>query len=140
MQDRIKKAAEFHKSGMNCSQSVVCAYCDLLGADEKTAYKLAEGFGAGMGIQSVCGALTGLFMLAGLNNSSGTPEILTKASTYKLTKELAQKFQQNIGSIFCNEIKGLTGIGPLKSCDECITCACLIFEEYIKNNKLVKIK
>ena len=42
MSDRIQKAAEYHKSGMNCAQSVVCAYCDLFGADYDTAYKMSE--------------------------------------------------------------------------------------------------
>jgi len=136
MENRINKAAELHKSGMNCSQSVLCAYCDLLGADEKTAYKLAEGFGAGMGIQSVCGALTGLIMLLGLQNSSGTPEIPTKASTYKLAKEVSKKFEDKIGSIICSEIKGINTGKVLRSCDGCIEDACRIAEEYLLTQKV----
>ena len=136
MEDRIKKANEFHKSGMNCSQSVVCAYCDLLGADEKTAYKLAEGFGAGMGIQSVCGALTGLIMLLGMQNSNGTPEFSTKASTYKLAKEASKKFEDKIGSIMCSEIKGINTGRILRSCNECIEEACKIAEEYLMKEKV----
>ncbi|MCQ2957634.1 MAG: C-GCAxxG-C-C family protein [Candidatus Gastranaerophilales bacterium] len=134
--DRIKKAAEFHKQGMNCAQAVACAYCDVFGVDEKTVFRLAEGFGAGMGIQSVCGALTGLFMLIGLKNSSGSTENLTKATTYKLTKEAAEKFKNKNGSIICAELKGLNGKPLLRTCDGCIEDACLLAEEFLALEKI----
>jgi len=131
MENRILKANEYHKSGMNCAQSVVCAYCDIFGVDKKDAYMMAEGFGAGMGIQSVCGALTGLFMLIGLKNSAGTPEVPTKAATYKLTKEAANKFAQMNGSIICAELKGITTGKVLRTCDGCIEDACKLAEEFL---------
>ena len=49
MTERQQRAQELHGKGYNCAQSVVCAYCDLVGLDEQTAYKMAEGFGLGMG-------------------------------------------------------------------------------------------
>lgn len=33
-------------------------------------YKIAEGFGLGMGMMDTCGALTGLFMLIGLKTAA----------------------------------------------------------------------
>ena len=45
MTERAKLAQDFHKQGYNCAQAVVCAYCDLVGLDRDTAYKMAEGFG-----------------------------------------------------------------------------------------------
>lgn len=139
MNSNIEKSLELHKKGYNCSQAVLCSYCEKLGLDIKTAFKLSEGFGAGMGIQSVCGALTGLLMLVGLQNSSGTSDVLTKSSTYKTTKELAKIFEKNIGSIYCAEIKGLNGKPVLKSCSACIENACEIFEEYMSKNSTAKI-
>ena len=133
LQDRVQKAAQLHKSGMNCAQSVICSYCDLFDIDEKTAFKMAEGFGAGMGRQSVCGALTGLIMLLGLKNSSGTTENITKAATIKLVLEATKKFETKNGSTICADLKGLTGNAPLRSCDGCIEDACVIFEELINN-------
>ena len=50
---------------------MVCAYCDLVGLDKETAYKMSEGFGFGMGCMEMCGALSGAFMLAGMKNSAG---------------------------------------------------------------------
>ena len=53
MTERQQRAQELHGKGYNCAQSVACAYCDLVGLDEQTAYKMAEGFGLGMGCGSI---------------------------------------------------------------------------------------
>ena len=50
METRVDKVAEKHKSGYNCAQAVACAYCDLVGIDEETMFRIAEGFGFGMGL------------------------------------------------------------------------------------------
>lgn len=71
MTERAKLAQDFHNQGYNCAQAVVCAYCDLVGLDKETAYKMSEGFGFGMGCMEMCGALSGAFMLAGMKNSAG---------------------------------------------------------------------
>ena len=72
MTERAERAQRLHEKGYNCAQAVICAYCDQFGLDEETAYKMAEGFGLGMGIMEVCGALSGAFMLAGVRGSKGT--------------------------------------------------------------------
>ena len=81
METRVDKVAEKHKSGYNCAQAVACAYCDLVGIDEETMFRIAEGFGFGMGMMDICGAVTGMFMVMGLDNSVGNPDNgkLTKA-------------------------------------------------------------
>ena len=133
MENRTQKAADLHKKGYNCAQAVVCAYCDIFGVEEKTAFMLSEAFGAGMGsMQSTCGALSGMLMLLGLKNSSGSCENLTKASSYKLAKEMMKKFEDKNGSTICAQLKGLNGGSILRSCDGCIEDACLIFEDYLK--------
>ena len=55
-------ALEYHKRGYNCAQAVACAFCEEFGISEAEMYKIAEGFGLGMGMMDTCGALTGLFM------------------------------------------------------------------------------
>ena len=95
MTEREERAQRLHDSGYNCAQAVVCAYCDRFGLDENTAFKMAEGFGLGMGLMEVCGALTGAFMLAGCKQSKGCSHPgETKAQTYKLTKALAAAFEE----------------------------------------------
>lgn len=131
MEDRSAKAVELHHKGYNCSQAVVCAYADVFGIDEKTAFSISESFGAGMGgMESTCGALSGMLMLNGLSKSSGElAEKPTKAATYKAAKELAELFKDKVGSSICKEIKGLTGSSVLRSCDGCIEDACKIISE-----------
>ncbi len=132
LKTRVDKAIENYKSGMNCSQSVVMAYADLFGVDEKTMFMVSEGFGAGMGMRSVCGAVTGMFMLLGLKNSSGNPEIITKAQTLKLVNEAAQKFKDENGTVMCAELKSNDNItGKPVNCMKCIEDACEIFEQYL---------
>ena len=65
-------ALENHKKGYNCAQAVLCSFCKELGIEEEQAYKLAEGFGLGMGSMDTCGSLTGLFILIVMKNSGGT--------------------------------------------------------------------
>ena len=130
---RIENADILHKSGMNCAQAVVCNYCDLFGIDTKMAFQMAEAFGAGMGsMEYTCGAVSGLLMLLGLKNSSGSPENPTKAATYKLAKELVSKFKEKNGSVICAELKGLKTGKVLRTCTGCISDACEIFEELLK--------
>ena len=42
--------------------------------DEETMFRIAEGFGFGMGMMDICGAVTGMFMVMGLDNSVGNPD------------------------------------------------------------------
>ena len=100
MGERAERAGMSHaEKKYNCSQAVFCAFSDLFGMDEKTAFQLAEGFGGGMGgMQDTCGAVTAMFMVAGLLNSKGNLENAreTRPQTYALVKELAQKFREKM--------------------------------------------
>ena len=46
---RCAAAYQYHQDGFNCAQSVVGAFQDLLGMDEKQAMAMAGGFGGGVG-------------------------------------------------------------------------------------------
>ena len=46
--DRITLANNYHDNGFNCAQSVFAAFGDITGIDEKTALKIAGGFGGGV--------------------------------------------------------------------------------------------
>ena len=50
----------------NCAQAVFLPFAKEKGLDADTAYRLAVEFGGGMGLGSVCGALTGALMALGL--------------------------------------------------------------------------
>ena len=125
-----KRALELHQKKYNCCQSVLCAFSELLGIDEKLFFKLSEGFGAGMGnTEGPCGALSAIVLLAGLVNSDGNTENpSSKKSTYILSDEICREFIDVIGSTLCCEIKEKS----IHTCDECITYAVEIAEKIIK--------
>ena len=132
MENRIKKTIELRDKGYNCAQAVACAYCDLVGVDEKTALCATEAFGAGMGgMQATCGAVSGAVFLAGCKNADGivgAPK--SKATTYKLSKTIVEAFQQKNGTIICKELKEKdpeTG-KPRRDCPGCIMDAAAIAE------------
>lgn len=133
MSERVNKAVEFHHMGYNCAQAVVCAYADMFGIDSETAFKMSEGFGAGMSnFQDTCGAISGMIMVQGLKNSHGdVTKGLTKADTYKKIRELYQVFNDMNGSIYCKDLRGEDGSPKLRSCDGCIEDCAKIVEKHI---------
>lgn len=137
MKSRIEKTLEKHKKGYNCAQAVACAYCDLVDIDEATMFKMNEGFGLGMGgAEGICGAISGAVALAGLVNCDGdinNPK--TKRETYKLSKEILERFREKNKSVICKDLKGLETQKALRSCDGCIEDAAAIAESVLFNKK-----
>lgn len=132
MQDYVALATQKHEKGYNCCQAVACAFSEALGMDEDIVFRMAEGFGAGMGsMQGTCGAVTGAVMLAGLKNSQGTNHIGTKGATYQLSKEIVERFEEMNGSSICKDLKGLETKKVLRPCSGCIEDAVKIAEKIV---------
>lgn len=107
----------------NCAQAVAYALAEEVGADPEAMYVLSEGFGAGMGTTSeTCGAISGAIFALGQLNSAGTAASgTTKASTYRLVRELVNGFQEMNGTTICRELKGVgSPDGMRRSCEGCI--------------------
>ena len=135
METRVDKVAEKHKSGYNCAQAVACAYCDLVGIDEETMFRIAEGFGFGMGMggmEGTCGAVTAACVIAGAKNSTVEMGGLgSKGATYKISKEIVRRFKEESGSVICKELKGVETGTPAKACPDCVKDAARILEEVV---------
>ncbi len=117
----VARAQQLHDAGYNCAQAVACACASAVDADEKEVFRLMEGFGAGMGgFSETCGAISGGIAILGYANSGGVENPRTKASTYKLSRQLVQRFGEANGSTLCPELKGLRGGPVLRSCPGCI--------------------
>lgn len=131
--NRIEKALENHKKGYNCSQSVACAFCDKLNMDEKTMFKVMEAFGFGGGdTYGTCGAVAGAAAVIGMMNSTANLDAPdSKQSSYKMAKELNEKFRAMNQSTICREIKGIETGKVLRSCDGCIEDAAKLVCELI---------
>jgi len=80
-----------------------------MGVDFDTALKIASSFGGGMGrLREVCGAVSGMFMVAGMKYGGTDPtDQGAKAEHYKLIQALAKRFEKENGSIICRELLGL---------------------------------
>lgn len=145
-----QKAKELFLDGYNCSQSVFLAFEDKYDIDHSTAMRLSSSFGGGMGrLREVCGAVSGMFMVAGILYGYDTPgDFEAKSRHYARIQELAEEYSGRNGSIVCREILGL-GKGkddPVPSrrtqeyykkrpCPDLVAMAAAIMEEYINQNE-----
>ena len=106
-------AKTYFQSGANCAQAVLAAFHKECGLDEKTAFRMASGFGAGMArMREVCGAVSGMILAANLLR--GADDIKDKAAKdghYAYLQILLKEFQQSAGSLICRDLLGLTTKG-----------------------------
>ena len=100
-------------------------------------------------LREVCGAVSGMFLAAGLLYGYEGPETgRPKAEHYARIQELARRFEERHGAIVCRELLGLKARreGPVpeartaeyyrkRPCPEIIGDAAEILEEYIRENR-----
>lgn len=111
---KAKKAMELFHEGYNCAQAVLGAFAQDMNIDFQQAMMLSSSFGGGMGrMREVCGAVSAMFMVAGLEKGYSDPKASTeKAGHYDYIQQLAAKFKAENGSIICRDLLGLTKPGP----------------------------
>ena len=111
LEARVNRAVDYFMQGYGCCQSVVAAFADIYGLDEKQALKIAAGFGGGVGkMRMMCGAVSGLVMLIGLEEGQTEgADNEGKSHCYKIVQQLLEESKQQNGSIICAEILGLKG-------------------------------
>lgn len=104
--ERDLYAAELFLKGYNCAQAVAMAFCDLTGLEEAYCARLVSSFGGGMGrMREVCGAVSGMLLVAGLLYGYDDADDGTKKKEhYARVQELAGQFREQVGSIVCREI------------------------------------
>lgn len=86
MSDHSHTAMTLFRQGYNCSQAVFAAFAEELEIDSEAAIKIKSSFGGGMGsLREVCGAVTGMFMVAGTKYGYSSPkDRKIKIEHYKL--------------------------------------------------------
>ena len=111
LEERVNRAVDNFMQGYGCCQSVLAAFCDLYGMDETLALKVAAGFGGGVGrMRMMCGAVSGLVMLVGLDcGQTVGSDREGKSACYKVVQDLLAQSQAENGSLICAEILGLKG-------------------------------
>lgn len=142
-------AAELFLQGYNCAQAVAVAFSDVTGIDKALSSRLACSFGGGMGrMREVCGAVSGMLMVAGVLYGYADPEEgEIKKAHYSLVQELAAKFREEAGSIICREILKNPPSDPTPSprtaeyyrqrpCARMVYLAAQILDDYIARHPL----
>lgn len=147
--DHSLYAAELFLKGYNCAQAVAVAYCDVTGLHPDFAARMASSFGGGMGrLREVCGAVSGMFMVAGLLYGYDVPgDDVSKKAHYHLVQDLAARFKAEAGSIVCREILKNPPSDPnptprtaefykVRPCARMVILACQILDQYIQEHPL----
>lgn len=106
--DYSQKAKDLFNNGYSCAQAVFCAFADDINMDLETALKLSSSFGGGMGrLREVCGAVSAMFMIAGLKYGYLANDDEAKEKHYEFIQKLAKEFEEKNGTIICRELLGL---------------------------------
>ena len=127
--DRAERADQLHRRGYNCCQAVACVFAEEVGMDEATLYRVAEGFGAGMGTaKGVCGAVSGAAIISGLVNSDGNIDApgQTKAKSTKAAGTIQRKFTEQAKALICKGwfFSGLNWPIETSKCSEVAFSSC----------------
>ena len=136
--------AELFLQGYNCAQAVTVAFCDVTGLTPEFSARMASSFGGGMGrMREVCGAVSGMLMVAGLLYGYDRPgDDSIKKAHYALVQNLAGQFREEVGSIVCREILKNPPSDPnptprtaefykVRPCARMVLLACQILDRYI---------
>ena len=149
--DHSEYAAELFLKGYNCAQAVAVAFCDLTGLDVDFTARMASSFGGGMGrMREVCGAVSGMLMVAGLLYGYDViGDDAVKKAHYALVQALAGQFRQEVGSIICREILNNPPSDPdpsprteeyyrVRPCARMVLTATNILDAYIQEHPPVR--
>ena len=106
MDSHALKAKELFLQGCNCAQAVFAAFSDTLGIDEKTAFRMASGFGGGFGrMREVCGAVSGMTLAAScLYGYDDLCDAKLKKDNYAMISGMMNSFKEELGSYICRDI------------------------------------
>lgn len=105
-QETIDKVIALFDEGFACSQSILLAFGDAFGYDEKTGRLISATFGGGMGrLRDKCGAATGSFMVCGLAYAPQDPKDMdNKLESYRKVRELNKALEDEYGTVNCGEL------------------------------------
>lgn len=109
IEERVARAREYFTAGYNCAQAVVMAFSDIMSLDEVGAARIAAPFGGGMGrMREVCGAVSGMTMVAGAISPATDPKnMVERKNNYALVQHFAAMFREQNGDIVCRRLLSL---------------------------------
>ncbi len=104
--NKITQALHISEQGGACSQAILAVFAKDFGLDEKMAFKLATGLGAGFGRkQYACGAISAGVIVLSLKYGSESPEEdVKKDETYSHVFQFIDKMEKQLGNINCIDL------------------------------------
>lgn len=118
MGKKTETALDYMLGSYNCSQAIMCAFCEDAGISHSDAKEIATPYAAGRKIK--CGAVCGAELVLDAKYDKKTAK--------KLRDEFEKKFLEKVGAINCKEIKD----HQLRTCIGCVEDAATILEEILK--------
>ena len=118
------------KEDLNCAEKILFGANQVyhLGLDQRSL-KLASGFGGGMAIGSVCGALTAAIMVLGVLFVKNSAHESSKIKD--LTQELFTTYRTEMGDIDCTPLKAHHRTEDIK-CRYIIAKAAAVLDTIVK--------
>lgn len=106
--ETVERAIALHLGGYNCAQSVLAAFQERIGADEKLLLRAASDMGGGIsGTHGTCGAVTGMLIALGLIRGYDDPkDTVSKQRLYAEGQTLIARFNELFGTTNCSELVG----------------------------------
>nr|WP_319395787.1 C-GCAxxG-C-C family protein [uncultured Desulfobacter sp.] len=143
---KINTAIGHLKAGYSCSEAVLLTYGPRLGLDQKSAVKIASGFGGGMGgLGQTCGAVTAAYMVIGLKyGADSVKDTYSKEYTYQAVAQFDHLFKERNGSTYCRDLiggidmstpEGRKQIREIGRVPEIVSDAISILEEIFKGSQ-----
>jgi len=114
---------------LNCAESILYGANQAyeLGLSEK-CMKTSAGFGGGLGIEEVCGALSGSVMVLGI---LFVGERAHESNIYEIDEEFLEIFRERMGSINCTYLQDHYWSAE-KGCDEIILEAAKVLDKVVE--------
>ncbi|MEW6667800.1 MAG: C-GCAxxG-C-C family protein [Thermodesulfobacteriota bacterium] len=86
---------------------MLAGFGEAYGINPDIAFRLGRGFGAGMGLGNTCGALTGAFMILGLEVQDAKDEKEARTKTYDRVREFVRRFEAIHSTGRCSQLLGV---------------------------------
>ena len=136
--ERCARALTWHGAAMNCAQSVLGAFSDVVGLSDQQISGIAGGFGGGIKYGGLCGAVSAAVMVLGMKYPHTLENGLAgKERISALTREFQRRFQERCGCLNCADLLTWAGVAdgsPEKTafCDTLIVSAVKLLDEMLK--------
>ncbi|MDV3426467.1 MAG: C-GCAxxG-C-C family protein [Bacillota bacterium] len=123
---------------LNCAETIVYAANEEYNLNlNRDALKMMASFGGGMGIESICGAITGSLSVLGIMfvKEKGHESNFIKS----LSREFFQRFEAKFGTKDCDQLKAKYRNDEIR-CSIMIYKAAEVLDEIIKENEEKRVK